>query len=320
MKPGDSVRLLHSTDAGKIVKIIDNKMVEVEIEDGFVIPVLLQELVPVATEEKAEFDFKKDSDEKAPDAYTNQKLELDDILLAFEEKETGELDVFFINNSDFTVLYTTHGIINGIVHGLYNGIVNPRTATLLDTTRKKALLQYQRVSFQIILYACRTTEILTPIVKEVSWNLHKILMKKQSTPLLGNKMSQLKLNHDLIKVDPDQLKEKMMGDSLTYDTATSKSYHGPEEIVVDLHIEKLINNPSSLKPGEILEIQVNTFEKSLDNAIVTGAKRIKFIHGLGNGTLRHTIHKKLGKSPLIQYFKDTEKSRFGYGATMIYLK
>jgi len=320
MKPGDSVRLLHSTDAGKIVKIIDNKMVEVEIEDGFVIPVLLQELVPVAKEEKAEFDFTEDTDETAPVAYTNQEPELDDLLFAFDEKETGELDVFFINNSDFTVLYTAHGIINGIVHGLYNGLVNPRTAKLLDTTGKNALSHYQRISFQIILYTGRTTEIPTPIIKEVSWNLHKILKKKQPTPLLDNKTSQLRLNHDLIKVDPDQLKEKMMGDSLTNDKTTTKAYHGPEEIVVDLHIEKLIDNPSSLKPGEILEIQVNTFEKTLDNAIVTGAKSIKFIHGLGNGTLRHAIHKKLGKSPLIRYFKDTEKSRFGYGATMIYLK
>jgi len=320
MKPGDTVRLLHSTDAGKIIKIIDDKMVEVEIEDGFVIPVLVQELVPVATEEKSEFDLDDDADEKPLVLYTNHEPELDDLLIAIDSKEAGELYVYLINNSDFTILYTIHGIKNGIVHGLYNGIVNPRTAKLLDTSTKKTLSQYQKVSFQIVLYANRTTELLTPIIKEVRWNLHEMLKKKQITPILDIKTSQLKLNDDLIKIDPDQLKEKMMGDSPQKLISRPKSSHGPEEIVVDLHIEKLINDYSSLKPGEILGIQVKAFEKSLDNAVISGTKRIKFIHGLGNGTLRHTIHKKLGKSPLIQYFKDAEKSRFGYGATMIYLK
>lgn len=320
MKPGDPVRLLHSTDAGKIIKIIDDKVVEVEIDDGFVIPVLIQELVPVAIEEKTEFDFDDTEDETPPVAYTNQEPELNDLLFAIDKKETGELDVFLINNSDFTILYTIHGIKNGIVHGLYNGFVNPRIAKLMDTSNNKTLSQYQRLSFQIILYADRTNDRLAPIVKEVSWNLHDVLKKKQPTPLLDNKTSQLKLNDDLMQVDPDQLKQKMMGDFPTNEIAVPKSYPGPEEIVVDLHIEKLVKNHSSLKPEEILETQIKAFEKSLDNAVISGAKRIKFIHGLGNGTLRHTIHKKLGKSPLIKYFKDTEKSRFGYGATMIHLK
>ena len=40
MKLGDKVRFIHGKEQGQIVKLIDQKQVEVEIEDGFRIPVL----------------------------------------------------------------------------------------------------------------------------------------------------------------------------------------------------------------------------------------------------------------------------------------
>ena len=51
MKLGDKVRFIHGKEQGQIVKLIDQKQVEVEIEDGFRIPVLKTELVVVASEE-----------------------------------------------------------------------------------------------------------------------------------------------------------------------------------------------------------------------------------------------------------------------------
>jgi dsDNA-specific endonuclease/ATPase MutS2 len=44
---------------------------------------------------------------------------------------------------------------------------------------------------------------------------------------------------------------------------------------------------------------------------------ITFIHGIGNGVLRKEIHKYLSHLGNIKYFQDTQKSRFGYGATLV---
>ena len=55
MKIGDRVRLLHSTEEGVIRKIINNKTVDVEIDDGFLIPVLISELVQIDEEETRRF-------------------------------------------------------------------------------------------------------------------------------------------------------------------------------------------------------------------------------------------------------------------------
>ena len=54
MKIGDKIRLLHDKEEGIIRRIIDSSTVEVEIEDGFLIPVLKNEIVPIAPEEKEE--------------------------------------------------------------------------------------------------------------------------------------------------------------------------------------------------------------------------------------------------------------------------
>ena len=44
-KIGDRVNFLSSTGGGKVTKIIDSRMVMVEVEDGFELPTLISELV-----------------------------------------------------------------------------------------------------------------------------------------------------------------------------------------------------------------------------------------------------------------------------------
>ena len=46
-KPGDKVRFLNSTGGGTVIKEINAFMVSVEIEDGFEIPTLINELVAI---------------------------------------------------------------------------------------------------------------------------------------------------------------------------------------------------------------------------------------------------------------------------------
>ena len=52
MNIGDRVRVLHGKEEGVIRKISAGGRIEVEIEDGFVIPVLNSEVVLVAEAEK----------------------------------------------------------------------------------------------------------------------------------------------------------------------------------------------------------------------------------------------------------------------------
>jgi dsDNA-specific endonuclease/ATPase MutS2 len=49
-------------------------------------------------------------------------------------------------------------------------------------------------------------------------------------------------------------------------------------------------------------------------------QEITFIHGVGNGTLRHQIHKQLSQMAEQLTFKDAQKEKFGYGATKVVFK
>ena len=51
MNVGDKVRMLRGKEEGIVTRIIDQKLIEIEIEDGFQIPVLKSEVVLVAQEE-----------------------------------------------------------------------------------------------------------------------------------------------------------------------------------------------------------------------------------------------------------------------------
>ena len=71
---------------------------------------------------------------------------------------------------------------------------------------------------------------------------------------------------------------------------------------------------------DILKVQMGFFEKNLENAVIGNERFITFIHGIGNGTLRHMIHKYLSQYPHIKYYEDAQKEKFGYGATKVFLK
>lgn len=86
---------------------------------------------------------------------------------------------------------------------------------------------------------------------------------------------------------------------------------------IDLHIDKLTKDHDLMSNGEMLQLQMKTFETNLNDAIASGMDEIVFIHGIGNGVLRKNIHKYLSQLQGIKYFKDSQKTNFGYGATTV---
>jgi hypothetical protein len=100
-----------------------------------------------------------------------------------------------------------------------------------------------------------------------------------------------------------------------------KKVENDDEIVeVDLHIHELVDSTSNLSPTEMLDIQMARFKVSLDTALNSKSKKIVFIHGVGNGKLKHEVLKELAKSyPKLRY-QDASFREYGYGATMVFLR
>jgi dsDNA-specific endonuclease/ATPase MutS2 len=70
---------------------------------------------------------------------------------------------------------------------------------------------------------------------------------------------------------------------------------------------------------EILDYQISIFRRELDKAIDTRAKKIIFIHGIGNGRLKFEIIKILKTYKKIE-FQDASYQKYGFGATEVLIK
>jgi hypothetical protein len=88
---------------------------------------------------------------------------------------------------------------------------------------------------------------------------------------------------------------------------------------VDLHIENIVDDHKDLSVREILKIQMDRFEVSLEGAIRNRQKRIIYIHGTGAGKLKYQIRKTIDDKYKKLRYQDASFMEFGYGATLVLL-
>ncbi len=87
---------------------------------------------------------------------------------------------------------------------------------------------------------------------------------------------------------------------------------------IDLHIEKIKPDYKLLHKGEILSLQLQTFERNLQEAIKLQERRMVVVHGKGSGKLRTEIMNILREYPYIQDItSDDFHHKYEYGATTI---
>ena len=104
MNIGDKVRMVHGREEGVIVGFTRDNLIEVEIEDGFRIPMRRSELVIVSAQE-AEL-FRKNSSSQQTKTSSREALAERGIYLAFVPVNYVVLALYLINNTDFDMPYT----------------------------------------------------------------------------------------------------------------------------------------------------------------------------------------------------------------------
>jgi dsDNA-specific endonuclease/ATPase MutS2 len=87
--------------------------------------------------------------------------------------------------------------------------------------------------------------------------------------------------------------------------------------VIDLHLTPEIINSPYYEVGNSLHIQLNMFERSIDDALVKGYNEIWIIHGIGEGILKKEIHKLLSTHPHVSQFINEYHPSYGWGATKV---
>ena len=349
-KIGDKVNFLSTVGGGVITKIIDSRMVMVEVEDGFEIPTLITDLVldyrsqPAPTKQQQAVE-KVQKEVQGQDLLKQQQAEearkgglrrfakeaeKEGVYMAFVPHEqqwllTGALDVVLINHTPCEMLYTfTIKEEDKFVNVDY-GQVDKYEKIVIETISRDDLEYWLKGVVQALLTSETSDCVLLPLNAPFSLRVGRFLKEGSYLPsgVLGEKsvmicLSELiALKHgdsDFTRIMKEGVGTQAPAKSLVKQEAPiDKHRTAPGEAVVDLHIGELVDNILGLSSHDMFKIQIDYFKKMLDSAIAAEYTKVTFIHGVGNGVLKNAIIDEL------KHYKNTENrmasiAKFGVGA------
>lgn len=93
-----------------------------------------------------------------------------------------------------------------------------------------------------------------------------------------------------------------------------------DPLVVDLHINELVDSTRGLSSADMLNLQVDKFYKVMDENLRNHGRKIVFIHGKGDGVLRAAILKELNYRYKGHDVQDASFQEYGYGATQVKIR
>ena len=355
-RKGDKVKFLNDIGQGEIVRFQDKNIAIVLNEDGFEIPVLMSELLKIEgdyvfddktknVEPKIESPFRTTNiPEEMEDDLEEDGLNIDNkaniffALVPENQKDMigSDLKAFLINDSNFRMLYTVSKTENEFQCLFAYGNLEDNTKVELGKIKRDELNDFEELNFQLIFFRKGNYYLLNPINK--NWNVKPTRFFKQNTfgqndffhenafiyELTGKEINLADhiSDEDIAKAKKE--KEQPLRPSAEQAGPVqfkgSKKAKAEEIEEVDLHIQELVDDHTNLSNAEILDIQMSRFTTSLDGGIISGTRKMVFIHGVGNGRLKHEILKTLDrKYPKVRY-QDASFKEYGYGATMVILK
>jgi len=192
-KVGDKVKFLNEQGGGVITKIINSKMVNIAIEDGFEIPTLINELIKI-DEGNAMDNINVDKSitekisniENNNEEYNNRVIPLvklnseintpSGIYLALVPQDqkwliTGLLDIFLINHTEYDILFSL--FLKDSNTGEYTGTdydaIQPESKILLNTITREEIEKWSEGVIQILFHKNENEELLFGISRRQSF-------------------------------------------------------------------------------------------------------------------------------------------------------
>jgi len=333
---GDKVTVLHSNEDGEVVDIINDKMVMVEVR-GVKFPAYIDQLdFPYFKQ----FTQKKLFPEKKPKTYIDQvpkeKKAMDPslppgvwimFLPKFETDEFGD---------DVVELLKIH-LVNGNGTGYHfhyrlNILGNTQFELKNDISGKQDFYIHD-IPFGDMndspVFECEFS-LLVPDKGKVEYYETSLKLKAQQ---LFKKIEEIKMKGEAtfsyklfetypVKTTSDFLDVGKLAEKgfKVYEASTARQHLAPSRSVVDLHIEKIMDDWKGLTNFEIMTIQLKELEKYYELAVAHRQASIIFIHGVGTGRLRDEIHEILRTKKEVKYFVNQYQASYGYGATEVFFQ
>jgi len=349
LKIGDRVRFLNEVGGGRITSVVNKDMVNVETDDGFEVPTMINNLIVVNAPDVYESGKSRNTVvQPAPEPVKerktvkpgepwfsdkNQVAGKDESQFLFvlvpevpSSPPTGNISMYLVNNCNDTLLFRFSQKTKYNYETVAAGSASPNTKVYLGMIKPEMIADLPLYCFQWLNFRKRSKELESFQQKEIILSAVKFYKPNSFTVTRFFKVPSMviQLQENPLKAELDKLSEHDFQQVINLKEPKKKEQvivlPDSEMMEVDLHIHELLDNFTNLTNTEMLTVQMNKFREELAQAINTGVKRIVFIHGVGNGTLKNELRRELQRKYSRYTMQDASFREYGYGATMVILK
>ncbi|MBK8720774.1 MAG: Smr/MutS family protein [Saprospiraceae bacterium] len=350
---GTKVRLKFTGETGKIVRLMEQNMYEIWIDDTDIrIPVFVEDF---ERNDGMDVVFKKLSTKNGSELpQLDPSIEI--VIPDFDTYKPLGFQIAFEPNykKDETIEDYTIYVINDTYHELVydlaifigEDMILEESGKLLEVSVNKAgNLLFDDLNenpvIEVSISRVTTEGLVDTQQKELTLKANQFFKKQKVVPLLMRLM-----HHYLIfdKVEGLEVKKTESAESLKDYTKQhlkptpsnniniSRPAAPPKgripnknevfdyanfPIEIDLHIEKLYKDYAKLSNSDIIKIQLMAFEQYFLKAKNMGISKFYIIHGVGKGKLREAIWRELDSTSDVYSYKNEYHSKYGYGATEV---
>lgn len=343
---GDRVRFLDAEGGGIVVRI-DGRTLYVEDADGFEYPTTEAQVVVVEQHaaQRQEQHRKQQIEqqrireqsvaeiEAEPDYNFDRHAADDDnpqFYIAFTRADggnSGYINLHVVNDSNCFVFFTlaeqlpTDATRRRLLH---HGTIEPNTKLKLDRLNPQRI-DNQTWHCQLLLFLRHDDyRASSPVDTEIKIRASRFMRDGAflRTDFFSDKAVLLPVIKDELQRKIEQLSDADMHRAIDEKQQkpvhhTSKSNDPRQPIEVDLHIDAIVESTAGLQPGEMLALQIARFKHVMEENIDHKGRRIVFIHGVGQGTLKAEVRRILQRDYSRVNFYDASFQEYGFGATMV---
>lgn len=263
-----------------------------------------------------------------------------------------DFDCYLVNDSNYYVRFLYMSVEGAEYTLRAEGELEPNTKLFLETFSLDQLNEISRIRLQMLSFKRDKTFVARPVC-DVLFKVDKVKFFKLHTFQDNEFFESPALLYQIVKddevaqlkpIDADKLvyteEEEEAGKKKQGTLASEVSYKklkgleslntsshakaskssNDDLLVVDLHAEELLETTAGMGNADILNYQLDYFRRILEENKANKGKRIVFIHGKGEGVLRHALVNELRYRYKNYRYQDASFQEYGYGATQVTIR
>lgn len=336
---GKNIVLVEEED-GFETPVLINEVVVIQPTNQYNFPIdePLEKNAPKPSSHKAVQQQPKEEPEPEiviPEYTWNERYETPDgeklsVCLAFvpmdiKQLQTTDMELYAINDSNYYIQFAIYSGDKQMTLR-YSDTIEPQTKLLLGNINKLQLNEITNLRFQAFAYKRIAFEPKPAI--DVPLHINPIKFYKLHSFTKNDYFDTQAfivtiIKNDIldlgIQIDPISLQKAINAKSVPtpkpQQHKSQKQLNEPLEI--DLHINELVDTTAGMSRADMLQLQLTTFERVMNENLKHKGRKIIFIHGKGEGILRAEIEKLLKhKYPKCKFY-DASFQQYGFGATQV---